>query len=113
MELKEFIKTVLIEIIDGVELAQKEIVATNRNAIINPTIGQMIDIKSKFDPHDLKNSNEVKITATVAVTQSDGGNFGLSIIPIKATTNKENKNETTTSISFVVPVVFPVMNHGE
>jgi hypothetical protein len=99
MDLKTFVSTTLIEIVEGVDLAIKTITAKETNAKINP-----------ISPH-LLHSGTKDVAFDVAVTVTDssegGGRAGIkvaSFLEIGGEGKKTVTSEAVSRIQFVVPL---------
>lgn len=107
MELKEFVKKTLLEIVEGVEEAQKAV--KEHGAVVNPKYvkGDSAQIGREYVPvQDI--SFEVGLT-TSEVTGNDKG-IGVVLGPLKAGINGTgNTSESSvTRIKFTVPLALPV-----
>ena len=103
MELTEFIKTSLVQIIRGISEAAKEIQdeSLQSKAFINPT-------QSKFSHADLNNVS-FDIAVTVQENTETTGSGSIKVLGVKAGggVDKTSLNTSFSRISFEVPVAFP------
>lgn len=120
MELREFIKDVLLEITSGVEDAQNGSSVQNTNsAVISP-----IMIKSARTTNVGGGFNSIKtesriidvsfdVQLIVSDNDSNGSTTGISIakaINFKKDSSANIHNELTQRVQFVVPVILPTSN---
>jgi len=115
MELKDFVKETLSQIIDGVMSAQEYV--ADKGAKINPTFppfGRDKVGEALYDEKTRTFSQNIKFD--VAVTVSEGaktkGGIGIFVgeIGIGAQGQSTASNQSMSRISFSVPVVFPKQN---
>ena len=109
MELKEFIETALLDIINGVESARSKI-KDNKNADICP-VTNMHAAKA----HDLRfdhmngvyhQSVDFDIAVTIENETSGSGKAGIKVCGIEANLggDKSSNNTTITRVKFHVPI---------
>jgi hypothetical protein len=115
MELKEFVKDTLIQIIEGVKEAQNE--CFKSGGLINPMFETPVSndeefkIKGKYYPAS-------KVNFTVGLTESDagGGKRGIGVFLGKLSIGIENTKEveaqSVTRVEFGVTVVFPYIDRA-
>lgn len=107
MELKEFVKEILLNIATGISEAQEELYKNEKYlGIINPTKNQFESNYNYVVSGDLGQLSEVEITASINTIETKGGKVALHI----ASGGIENKKETLNKVSFRVPIGFPVSN---
>jgi hypothetical protein len=111
MELKDFIKTTLVEITNGVVEAQLELKDTG--CLINPEGFSMQggQIKQGYK-NEYRAIQMVKMNIAVSVTENSGKKSGIGVAKIiNAGINSEQmaSNEKITTIEFEVPIALPVM----
>ncbi len=105
MELKEFIKTVLVEVSQGVGEAQKEVTG---NTIVNPSF-----IKDGYINHSSgkREITNISFKIGVSINDSTAGKSALGVITglFQAGVGTENKQSNTsiTNIEFSVPIALP------
>jgi hypothetical protein len=109
MELKEFIKTTLVQLSQGIEEAKKELgYNQGGKTIINP------DVKGAHtftqDEHSIKRIEEVEFDIAVIVEQKSEGKAGIgvlaSIITAGVSKSTGDTNPETHRIKFKVPIKF-------
>ncbi|UAB85717.1 hypothetical protein INR75_06805 [Zunongwangia sp. SCSIO 43204] len=113
MELKEFIKEVLTEVIAGVSEAQEEIKKSGSTAIINATQNSAMGTKSSTKI--VLNKREVcpiEIDVAVSVgdttdTKKKGGINVIKMLEAGGEKNMQTVSSTTSRIKFSIPVVYP------
>lgn len=121
MELKEFIKESLSQIIDAVKETQEKYKDTN--VVICPDNIQ--EVKSGlyiFDENEYNNYSSrskvqnIDMDIAISVTEKEGNKSGLGIAKIiNAGISSENtqQNESISKIKFSIPVVLPTSNAQE
>lgn len=113
MELREFIKETLLDIIEGVSDAQKE--GLEKGALVNPSI---IDDFGGNPSIKLTSYNGIKRTVAdvefkVLLTRADGveGKTGIGVflasLALGVQSIEDMKQVNTTSIKFSVPIALP------
>ncbi len=120
MELREFIKDVLLEITGGVEDAQNASGIQNTNpAIISPIITKSQRTTVVGNGFNSKKTERPIIDVSfdvqlvVSDNDSDGKSMGISIartLNFKKDSVNSLHNELTQRIQFVVPVILPTAN---
>ncbi len=100
MELKEFIKTTLISIVDGVKEAQQG--TGQQGAMIAPIMPNHLPYQQTHDIH-------FDIALSENSEQGTKGGIGvfLSAVSLGAQGESSNKIESLSRISFDVPVMLP------
>jgi hypothetical protein len=115
MELKEFVKETLLQVVQGVKEAQEA--AKEYNAAINPlqykhttdTVGAKLDDKY----HPVQNiSFEVSLTSSSDEGNKSGIGVFLGSLSIGTSDTENNKRVSMTNIKFSVPVVLPADDKG-
>ncbi|KAA6323019.1 hypothetical protein EZS27_027505 [termite gut metagenome] len=105
MELKEFVKETLIQIVDGVQEAQRGI--KGLNSVINPKI--LIERGSRGEKYD---SKTYTVDFEVVLTRGDaeGNNIGIGVlfgaITIGGKTKAATEKVSATSVRFSVPIKY-------
>ncbi len=118
MKLKDFVKTTLVEIVEGVKEAQEVVAHTFSGAMINPPIesnetakrtGTHVYLQSQVRDVDF----DVAVAAREEVGMKPGG--GISIVVLKAGVEGELSYENTAvnRIRFKVPIVLPCAEMAE
>lgn len=110
MELKEFIKTALTQISQGVTEAQQELESSDM--IINPS---GLATNSKGDKYLRTNGwryvQNIEINVGVTAIENEGGKAGIGIVTGLfsggAQTSADNSNQTVSTIKFDIPVALP------
>ncbi len=100
MELKDFVKNSIVEIVQGVSEAMKEI-GEHTNAVVNPTDSHAY--------HSLPQNIAFDVAVTVQDENSVTGKAGGGIAVLQASINGESvsSNIAATRISFNIPVSLP------
>ena len=119
MELKEFIKESLSQIIDAVKETQEKYKDTN--VVICPDniqevkSGLYILDENEYDNYSSR-SKVQNIDMAISVTEKEGNKSGLGIAKIiNAGISSENaqRNERISKIKFSIPIVLPTTNAQE
>lgn len=112
MELKEFIKEVLSDVIDAV--SESQVYAKEKGAIIAPVknIRDMEESPKEYTSNE-RDVGPSNIAFTVLLTDKgvseSGRKIGVSFGSLGVGYNKEQstQNEQTTQVSFTIPVFYP------
>lgn len=104
MELREFVKESLTEILGGIREAQDAIASLQgRHGVINPTWNDMADLADHVQV--------VKFDVAVAASDQStkGGKGGIKVMSFELGAKVENQeqNRTVSRVSFSVPIVPP------
>lgn len=106
MELKEFIKKSLRDIVLGISEAQEELKETG--AIINPSAMEIDNNGIKtISPEGNGNGRliqKVEMTLAVSSKKLSGGALNIEVLGFEA----KNKSENVSTLKFNIPVSFPV-----
>lgn len=113
MELKEFIKEVLTDIIDAV--GETQAYAKDTGAIIAPVkdIRHMEDHSDQYDNTNDRDTGPSNIEFTVLLTDKgtngSGGKIGVSFgsLGVGYTKGVSVSNEQSTQVSFTIPLFYP------
>jgi hypothetical protein len=112
MELQEFIKESLIQIVEGVSEAQEEV--RSKGAVINPTNLQFDSKQIPGTGNTEKDKNISRlIDFDIAVTTTEGsktkGGIGIHVgmIGLGSTGQSEAQNSSMSRLKFSVPILFP------
>jgi hypothetical protein len=97
MELKDFISATLLEILEGVKIAQEK--AKNFGAIISPELGPQAQ--------GALQSKGIQISNTLQVIEFVGLKIQIFNIGASATEKTINNNQAQHKIKFKVPLVYP------
>lgn len=115
MELKDFVKETLSQIIDGVMSAQEYV--ADKGAKINPTFPSLYRNKggeALYDENTSTFSQHVKFDVGVTVSEGTKTKGGIGIfvgeIGIGAQGQSNASNQSMSRISFSVPILFPKQN---
>lgn len=121
MELKEFIKESLSQIIDAVKETQEEYRDTN--VVICPDNIQEINgnffifDEKEYDHYSSRSKvQNIDMDIAISVTEKEGNKSGLGIAKIiNAGISSENaqQNESISKIKFSIPIVLPTVNTQE
>jgi len=110
MELKEFIKTTLVDIVEGIELAQNEL--KSKNCVINPAERKDTRKRKATGSADAYIGDTKEVEFEVALSQIDSaeGKFGLGVwfanIGAGGQTKTDEQNSSVTNIKFSVPIIY-------
>lgn len=121
MELKEFIKESLSQIIDAVKETQEKYKDTN--VVICPDniqevkSGLYILDENEYDNYSSRSKvQNIDMDIAISVTEKEGNRSGLGIAKIiNAGISSENaqQNESISKIKFSIPIVLPATNAQE
>lgn len=121
MELKEFIKESLSQIIDAVKETQEKYKDTN--VVICPDniqevkSGLYILDENEYDNYSSRSKVQtIDMDIAISVTEKEGNKSGLGIAKIiNAGISSENaqRNESISKIKFSIPIVLPTTNAQE
>lgn len=108
MNLEEFIKESISNIVRGVECSQKEL--ENTNAVINPST---INEKGFIDSRGRRKVVDVQFDVAVTVENIDEGKKGFKIavadiLSLGANSQEKTANQVISRIAFEIPVLLPV-----
>ena len=108
MNLEEFIKESISNIVRGVECSQKEL--ENTNAVINPST---INEKGFIDSRGRRKVVDVQFDVAVTVENIDEGKNGFKIavadiLSLGANSQEKTANQVISRIAFEIPVLLPV-----
>jgi len=108
MELKDFIRQTLEQIVDGVSAAKESV--EQKNGIINPTaMSYTLDGKYNNIPHPLPSNVEFDVGLTA--TSNSGTKEGIGVFLGSINLGKSNENGTATvavtRVKFIVPLILP------
>ena len=103
MELKEFIKEAVTEVLAGIALAQQAAYKEYGRPLVAPSWDQ--------SDGDSVSTQLLELTATVTVVEETGGNVGLSIATvIKGGVKKDESYSKASTIKMQIPIVYPVFD---
>lgn len=109
MELKEFIKETLLQIVIGVKDAQEA--SAKYGAAINPAIIKKGDVMTTRIGDEDRTVQNVSFEVALASSSGESVNKGVGVmlasIGAGINKNKDDKSSTTTGIKFTIPVVLP------
>src|SRR5688572_20047530 len=104
MEIQEFVKIVITDIVKGVKQASDELSAANSGAIINPEVRDRVDIAIEpgLRGSRLVQSVEMSIAVTVSEDASRGGKVGLNVawLSAGAASGQSFSNSTVSTVKF-------------
>lgn len=108
MNLEEFIKESISNIVRGVECSQKELEGTN--AIINPST---INEKGFIDNSGKRKVINIRFDVAVTVEDIDEGKKGFriavaDIISLGANSQEKTANQVISRIAFEIPLLLPI-----
>lgn len=111
MELKEFIKTAITDIVNAVSELQVEL--AKNGAIVNPPLPHPISNGSvnmgKGNEPIQRLTFDVALTTT-EVSSADGGvKGGVAIFSAKVGAGQQSSSQNVSRLSFAIPVVLPVV----
>lgn len=110
MEIREFVKTALTDIANGVQDAIAELETMQSVAVVNP-----MSLNAGTIPNGYYRDRPVqKVEMSIAVTASDetskGGKVGLNVVAFSAELNASKTataNSSVSTITFSVPIALP------
>jgi|SRR5699024_875532 len=110
MELKEFIKTTLLQISEGIKEAQEEI--DGSDMIINPAKVGITSTGEKYlRSNGARYIQSIEINVGVTAIEKEGGKAGIGIITGVlsggAQSSRDNSNQSYSTIKFEIPVALP------
>jgi hypothetical protein len=108
MDLKDFVKNSLIQIIEGVKAADAECAALGARIAPKVTSSRdrrSMDIKTGEDVHVV--SFDVAVVATEEKSSTGGGGLKIAVISAGADLKNANTRSTESHIQFEVPVTYP------
>ena len=112
MELKEFVKESLVQIICGVSEAQKEIATIGASEISPAIASDWATAGQIFSPNGMPIYN-VSFDIAVGVTEKTGtkGTIGVMVSVLKLGAQGESQEGTSkdSRIKFIVPITLPQM----
>ena len=108
MNLEEFIKESISNIVRGVECSQKELEKTN--AVINPST---INEKGFIDNRGRRKVVNVQFDVAVTIENIDEGKKGFKIafadiLSLGANSQEKTANQVISRIAFEIPILLPV-----
>jgi hypothetical protein len=108
MDLRDFIRTTIVGIVNGVADASKE--TAELGAVINPeSIRYMADGKQFRYPHAMP--QEVVFDVALTATQDKGSTEGVGVffgtVNLGKSNNAKSQQVAVTSVRFSVPLVLP------
>lgn len=104
MELKDFIKETLIQIVDGIKESQS--VIEEKGALVAPE-GYICNGKGNFD--DFTCVESIDFEVTIEAKEKGGSNGGIKTPIIEVLVGKSTSTGNYNKISFSVPIVYPRM----
>jgi len=121
MKLKDFVSNSISEIIDGITAAQTK--TKDSGAIINPR-GKVINSESESIAGFIQDNEskrtpivELKYNVVVEADDSESDKAGISVVGgffgFGGAIENKNANRSTNSITFSVPILFPIGNPGK
>ncbi len=111
MELKDFIKETILQIIAGVKNAQEEVIQFG--AYVSPMFIKSDRLDTIVTTDGSKDVNVEVVNFDISVTESSSetgtkeGKIGISVIRAGGKNEKETENVSVNRISFSVPIVLP------
>lgn len=111
MQLKDFIRETLIQIVEGVSLAQKEI--TNKGGNVNPIeVGFTKDGQNTAYNHAIP--QDVHFDIVLAQVEGSGVESGIGVFlgsfGIGSKAKSDAQNASTSKIQFTIPLMLPPGN---
>jgi hypothetical protein len=115
MELKQYVKETLLQIIDGVKEAQEE--ALKKGAIINPVNirgGNATNVYINDNSVCVNNIDfEVEISTTDETNTTTGVGIYVAGLGLGTKNNDKGKNLATNKLAFSVPTTLPTIEYDE
>ncbi|NGM63556.1 hypothetical protein G5B30_16730 [Sphingobacterium sp. SGG-5] len=117
MELSEYINDTILSVVEGIEQSQKQLSDKGSNAIVNPSITSVGDVKFIDDRAGKRAVQEVNFTIGITIegeSESEGGGgVKLSVFQAGGKITKKQSETEVNTISFSVPIRFPVKDDLE
>jgi hypothetical protein len=108
VELKDFVKTTIEQIVEGVSAAQEAVKA--RGAIVNPA-SQSFQRDGTWNTHDSPMTQEVIFDVALTATDKRGTTEGIGVFLGSVNLGKKNEagveQVAVTKVKFSVPLVLP------
>lgn len=113
MDIQEFVSTVLIDIVRGLNIAGEELSKSDSGAVLNPMLSQEGWAETRKGHQGSRRIQQVEMSIAVTVSDSsgEGGKVGISVAGFSAELNSAKSSTSNSSIStvkFTVPIAFPV-----
>lgn len=110
MEIKEFVATVLKDIVYGLNDASQSFFETKTGAIINPMMTGERSVRTDGGGSRLIQQVEMTIAVTVSDSKEKGGDAGIKVALFSAglASAEATRNSTVSTVKFAVPIAFPV-----
>lgn len=105
MELREFVRTTLIEIMQGVQDAQLYWTSGENKGAINPIFGEISPATTTFQEINF----DVAVTATDQKSGGVGGGIKVFSVNLSGEAQKSLSNSTVSRVVFKVPFLPPPM----
>ncbi|MBW2961306.1 hypothetical protein [Mesonia aestuariivivens] len=106
MELREFIKEVSLEIIQGVTDTQDEINKKGIKSIVNPTSDQSLGNETKGKIYDFGKYQKIDIEAALITREVKKGGISVQVLSGSYSGDKESVSK----VKFSLPILFPPVN---
>lgn len=107
MQLKEFVKDAIVQIVQGVESAKEDL--KEIDALINPTLNASLTRVSLKDGY--RAVQQLEINVVVSVEEKEGSKQGIGVVAglfsSGAAGNQEASNRTVSTLKFSVPLSLP------
>ncbi|MDR0681819.1 MAG: hypothetical protein LBG15_08240 [Dysgonamonadaceae bacterium] len=115
MELKDFVKETLTQIIDGVKEAQKD--NMNKGAIINPAqyenANNTKQARSEGKVYPVQDVDfEIGLEISEIKESKAGIGVAVGIFSTNGNKGQSKGNASVTNVRFTIPVAFPVVDEG-
>lgn len=111
MEIQEFVSSVIVQIVKGLNVANEELKNSHSGAVVNPTtIHNKVHEKNFIGERSVQQI-DMSIAVTASESSSAGGKGSLNIAVFKAEFGGEasnSLNSTVSTVKFTVPIAFPV-----
>lgn len=110
MDLRDFTSEALKQIVDGIEDAQKYVLAKGSNAAINPSPNSLPNgVMYTRDPLNAIDSVTFDIATTTEEASSEQGEAKISVLSVGVNGSLDSKSISSSSsrIKFLVRVAFP------
>ncbi|HBX44444.1 MAG TPA: hypothetical protein DEG28_00925 [Porphyromonadaceae bacterium] len=113
MELKEFIKETLLQIITGVRDAQTE--SAEYDAIVNPANIEKGDVMVTHIDNNVRTVQNICFEVALASSSSEATKAGIGVmlayIGGGINKNTDGQNSITTGIKFTIPIALPAIDN--
>ena len=108
MDLREFVQTVLVQIVEGVVAAQTA--TSERNALINPVLWSRFS-DTNLSTFDGVMIRDVEFDVAIYASENSGGAAGasvaLSVVSMRVGGERSQSEGSSSRVKFAVPIALP------